>query len=334
MTAHRPSRSDRNPARYGETGTRLRGDAGETARPFGAHLRMRWWKPLVVVIALPLSMILLQIVLFRIAAMIEGDQVPPSTMTPLRLLAVNLSMGITGLLAVPFVSWLAKVPWRSVLSFPRRFDPRRLSRYLGVAVALIAAGNASLTVLAPGATTWTGFGVTGTTLALLAVVVATIPLQSVAEELMFRGAVMPAIASWVRPVVPALVIGVLFSSPVFALAHLAVDPWQLGYYTFLGICFSAMAVISRGLEASIALHIANNGLTSILNVLFAGGGAMVLDRSVVPGGPHLLIPVPFLLAMVGVVWWYERRRAGRRGDVRAGEGEASTGRHETNPLPG
>ncbi|MFP5072482.1 CPBP family intramembrane glutamic endopeptidase [Pseudonocardia nantongensis] len=269
---------------------------------------MSWWKPLVAVVALPLSMILLQIVLFEVAAMLEGDQAPPNTLTPLRMLAVNLSMGVTGLLAVPFTAWLAKVPWRSVLSFPRRFDGRRLLRYLGVTLVVIAGGNAALAVLAPESTTWTTFGITSTTVTLLAVVVLTTPLQSLAEELMFRGAIMPAIASWVRPAVPALVIGVLASSPVFALAHFAFDPWQLTYYTFLGLCFATMAVISRGLEASIALHIANNGLTSILNVIFAEGGTLVLDRAAVPGGPHLLIPVPFLLAAVGAVWWYERRQ--------------------------
>lgn len=311
MSSYRSPQSDRSPRSHREVETRplrRRGLIAEKARPFGAHLQMSWWKPLVVVVALPLSMILLQIVLFGVAAVIEGDQAPPNTMTPLRLLAVNLSMGITGLLAVPFIAWLAKVPWRNVLSFPRRFDVRRLFRYLGVTLVVIAGANAALAVLAPESTTWTTFGITGTTVTLLAVVVLTIPLQSLAEELMFRGAIMPAIASWVRPVVPALVIGVLVSSPVFALAHFAFDPWQLAYYTFLGICFATMAVISRGLEASIALHLTNNGLTSILNVVFAGGGALVLDRAAVPGGPHLLIPVPFLLAAVGIVWWYERRQ--------------------------
>ncbi|ANY10226.1 CAAX protease [Pseudonocardia sp. HH130630-07] len=265
---------------------------------------------------LPVSMILLQIVLFQVAAMIEGDQAPPNTLTPLRMLAVNLSVTITGLLAVPFIAWLAKAPWRTILSYPRRFDRRRLLRYLGVTLLLIAGGNATVAVLAPESTTWTTFGITGTTITLLAVVVLTIPLQSLGEELMFRGAIMPAIASWVRPVLPALVIGVVVSSPVFALVHFAFDPWQLAYYIFIGLCFATMAVISRGLEASIALHIANNGLTFILNVVFAGGGALVLDRATVPGGPHLLIPVPFMLAAVGTVWWYERRRSAVRSATR------------------
>ncbi|MCA1192680.1 CPBP family intramembrane glutamic endopeptidase [Saccharopolyspora sp. 6V] len=307
MSSPLPPRPDRAPRTLAAAGPpHPPAEFDGTPRPFGTHLRMSWWKPLVVVIGLPLSMLLLQIALFRGVAMIEGDQAP-DVLTPLRLLAVNLSMGITGLLAIPVAARFAGVPWRRVLSFPRRFDRGRLLRYLGGALVLVAGADAALAVLAPEATTWTTFGITGTTVTLLLVVVLTIPVQSLAEELMFRGAIMPALASWVRPVAPALVFGVLASSPVFALSHFAFDPWQLAYYTFLGVCFAAMAVISRGLEASIALHIANNALTSILNVLFAGGGALVLDRSAVPGGPHLLIPVPFFLAALAFVWWRERR---------------------------
>lgn len=98
------------------------------------------------------------------------------------------------------------------------------------------------------------------------------------------------------------------SSVVFAIVHGAADPWLLGYYAFFGLCAAAMAVISRGLEASIAFHVANNALTAILNALLACGGAFVLDRSVGAGGAHLLILVPINLAAVGVVWAYERRQ--------------------------
>lgn len=311
MSSPRPRRFDRSSRSHREIETRplcASEPLGEHARPFGAHLRMSWWKPLVVVVVLLIAMILCQLGLSQVAAVIEGGQGALTTLTPLRLLAANLGVGIAGLLAVPFIAWFAKVPWRSVLSFPRRFDGRRLLRYLGVTLVVIAGANAALAVLAPESTTWTTFAVTGTTVTLLAVVVLTTPLQALGEELMFRGAIMPALASWVRPVLPALVVGVLASSPVFAVAHAPTDPWQVAYYTFLGLCFATMAVVSRGLEASIALHVVNNGLTLVLNVVFAGGGALVLDRAAVPGGPHLLIPVPFMLAAVGVVWWYERRR--------------------------
>lgn len=223
-------------------------------------------------------------------------------------MAVNLSMGLTGLLAVPFIAWLARVAWRAVLSYPRSFEPRRLALYLAAAVALIAVANAVMGAVVPQATTWTGFGFSATTALLLIAVVLTTPLQAAAEELMFRGAIMPAAASWVRAVRPALVLGVVLSTILFAVIHGSVDLWLLGYYAFFGLCAAAMALISRGLEAPIAFHIANNAVTSILNAIFADSGTFIVDRSVGAGGPHLLILAPVNLLAVALVWMHERRR--------------------------
>lgn len=278
-------------------------------RPFGAHLHLRWWAPLLVVTVPPVAMVLLQILLFAGAALVEGGGHPPEALTPGRFLAVNLSMGLTGLLTVPFVARLAGVPWRTVLSFPRAIELRRLTTHLGVAVALFAVANLAMGALAPEATTWTGFGITGTTILLLLAVVLTTPLQAAAEELMFRGAVLPATASWVRAVRPALVLGVVLSTVAFAIVHGSADPWLLSYYGFFGLCAALMAVISRGLEAPIAFHIGHNAVTATLNAVLADGGALVVDRAVGAGGPHLLLLVPVNLLAVGLVWWDERRRA-------------------------
>lgn len=280
-------------------------------RPFGAHLRLAWWKPLLVIAVPPVAMVLLQILLFAGVALVEEENPLPEVLTPGRFLAVNLSMGLTGLLTVPFVARLAGVPWRTVLSFPRALEPRRLVTCLGLALVLFLIANLAMGALAPDATTWRGFGVTGTTVVLLLAVVLTTPLQAAAEELMFRGAVMPAAASWIRAMRPALVLGVVLSTVAFAIVHGSADPWLLGYYAFFGLCAALMAVISRGLEASIAFHIGHNAVTAILNALLADGGSLLLDRSVGAGGPHLLLLVPVNLLAVGLVWWDERRRRGR-----------------------
>jgi uncharacterized protein len=58
----------------------------------------------------------------------------------LKFLAVNLSVGATGLLAILLLGWLAGVPWRSLISSPRAFDARRLARYLIGATPLVGAG--------------------------------------------------------------------------------------------------------------------------------------------------------------------------------------------------
>src|SRR5699024_7984421 len=153
-----------------------------------------------------------------------------------------------------------------------------------------------------------------TTLGLIAVAVLTTPLQAAGEELLFRGAILPAVASWIRAVKPALVVGMIGSSLVFGAMHASLDPWLLSYYTAFGFCMAAMALISRGLEAPIAFHATNNLLMMVAGALFAGGEGVVIDRSVGMGGPFMLVVIALDVVAVLLVWWYERHlRARRRG---------------------
>ena len=126
--------------------------------------------------------------------------------------------------------------------------------------------------------------------------------------MMFRGALMPAVASWIRAAKPALIVGMIASSILFGLVHMSVDPWLLTYYTAFGACMAAMAVISRGLEAPIAFHVTNNVIMMVAGALFADGQGIVIDRSVGMGGPFMLVAIAVDLAAVAVVWLYERRQ--------------------------
>ncbi|GLX99378.1 hypothetical protein Hesp01_73280 [Herbidospora sp. NBRC 101105] len=67
---------------------------------------------------------------------------------------------------------------------------------------------------------------------------------------MFRSAVLPAAASWVRAVRPALVVGLVVAGLAFAVMHGSTDPWLFGYYTLFGVCTGLMAIISRGVDDS------------------------------------------------------------------------------------
>ncbi len=101
--------------------------AVDSSRPFGAHLRMSWWKPLVLIGVPPLVLVALQILLYQVVGVLEGSDDPLApTFTPLKFLAVNLSVGATGLLAILLLMWMTGVPWRSLISSPRAFDARRL----------------------------------------------------------------------------------------------------------------------------------------------------------------------------------------------------------------
>ena len=79
------------------------------------------------------------------------------------------------------------------------------------------------------------------------------PLQCIAEEYGFRGILMQAVGSWVK----FAPLAILTSSAAFATMH----PYNtIGVINIFadGCCFCIVAWLTRGLEASSALHIANN----------------------------------------------------------------------------
>jgi membrane protease YdiL (CAAX protease family) len=282
--------------------------AVDDSRPFGAHLRMSWWKPLVIIAVPPLVLVTLQVLLYQVVAVIEGSDDPlAGAFTPLKFLAVNVSTGAAGLLAILLLVRTTGVPWRSLISSPRAFDGRRLVQYLVGAVLLVDAGVGVVALVAPDSPGWTTFDITATTIALLVITLLTTPVQAAGEELMFRSAVLPAAASWVRAVRPALVVGLVVSSLAFAVIHGSVDPWLFGYYVVIGICTGLMAIISGGVEAPVAFHTANNVLLTSVNSLLAGGGTFALDRSTGSGDASLLILTAADIGMVVLVWRRERR---------------------------
>ncbi|WP_197675864.1 CPBP family intramembrane glutamic endopeptidase [Micromonospora auratinigra] len=269
---------------------------------------MAWWKPLVVLAVPPVVMLVLQVLSWQLVGVVESSDDPMSpTMTPLKSLGVNLSIGASGVVAILLLARIAGVPWRSLISSPRAFDARRLGTYLGRAALLVAAGIGVTALIASDSTPWVGFGVSGTTIALLVVTVLTTPLQSAGEELWWRSAVLPAAASWARAVRPALAVGLVVSSLGFATLHGSSDPWFFGYFAFIGLCTGLMATISRGIEAPVAFHVANNVLFGIVNTLLADGEPYAIDRSTDSGDASLLILAAVNIAMVTLVWLRERR---------------------------
>jgi membrane protease YdiL (CAAX protease family) len=269
---------------------------------------MSWWKPLVVIIVPPLALLVFQILLYLVVGVIEGSDDPLSTtFTPLKFLAVNLSTFAAGMLAILLLARMAKVPWRSLISSPRAFDGRRLVQYLLGAAVLVGAGLGVVALVAPDAPGWIAFGVSGTTVTMLVLTVLSTPLQTTGEDLIFRGAALPAAASWVRAVRPALVVGLMVSSLGFAVVHGSTDPLLFGYYTLFGVSAGLMGIISRGLEASVAFHIANNVLFTTVNTLMADGEPFSIDRATDTGDAALLIVAAVNVAMVVFVWIRERR---------------------------
>lgn len=281
----------------------------DPTRPFGAHLRMRWWRALLVIPTLFVIMLGGQLVLLIGAmafdAFILGKQIDPKgAMSPTMMLAANLSLALLTPAALLAMVFIGGVPWRSVVRNLPRPRLRRWLLYPSVFLGLIVIGLLVGTLVEPIPTdvTWNS-GV----LAFLALALFVTPFQAMGEEFMFRGAILPAVASWIRPVVPALIVGVFTSSVLFCLVHGAADPWLIAYYAIFGMCMALMAIVSRGLEAPIAFHAVNNVVFMVIGALMGGGEDLLIDRSAGAGGPWVLSMIGLDLLALAIVWFVERR---------------------------
>ena len=98
----------------------------------------------------------------------------------------------------------------------------------------------------------------------VAMLVALVPLQSAAEEFLFRGWLLQAIGAFVRSPWPAIVVPAL----LFAAAHGWGTPWGFADLVVFGVLAGWLTVRTGGLEAAIALHVVNNLVAMSLAAAF------------------------------------------------------------------
>jgi membrane protease YdiL (CAAX protease family) len=285
-------------------------------------VRTPWWTPIVVALVMGVIMLGAQVVLITIATIIDAvisGRVIMEGLTPLGMLAANLSLALLLPLALLALRWIAGVPWKAALSAGRPFSWKRLGTKLLHVFAVFAVVLTVAGLISPEALLGP-HGVRMGSLAIAYVVVAllTTPLQAAAEETLFRGTLLPLFGSWGRGRAGLAVgIGLAISSLLFGLAHGATDPWLALYYTGFGFCAGLMAVFTGGIEASIAFHVVNNVIFMVLGALSAGDQIMVIDRSAAggAGGPWVLLILALDLFVVLVVAIPERRRSRNIGDT-------------------
>ncbi|NYH80072.1 membrane protease YdiL (CAAX protease family) [Actinopolyspora biskrensis] len=135
---------------------------------------------------------------------------------------------------------------------------------------------------------------------LIAVIV--VPVQSAAEELVFRGLLLQTLNAWFR--VPWL--GIVVSSLVFLSGHGYTDPAVWAELLLMAGAMCWLSIRTGGLEAAIALHVSNNSLS-----LFIAGLSGV--PGVEQGGNYPLAQVAPLMVAVVVYTWLVDRSAARRG---------------------
>jgi hypothetical protein len=281
----------------------------DVRQPYLLAMRSRdwaWWRPLLGLLLLGVVYVVAAtvVVFLTLLTGLGPDFAMMDLVDPVTLLITNISL----IVAVPVV-WLAWITahgmgigWSSSVVAHLRW--RLVLPYALMALGTLGAGIA-LSVLAGlvlGEEQVTGpvssFGW------LLLIVVLTTPLQSAAEEYLFRGYLSQAIAGWIRsPVAGALIAGVA-TAALFSAAHLPGDwPTFLDRFAF-GLAASAVVWLTGGLEAAIVLHAVNNVLVFLLAGVLGGGVA----TEQLPAGTGVLLLLVSLLSMTGYVALVARSR--------------------------
>jgi membrane protease YdiL (CAAX protease family) len=288
----------------------------DVPQPYLLAMRSRdwaWWRPL-------LGLLLFGVVytaavfVVVVASLVTGaapDLAQPDLIDPPTLLVTNITL----IVAVPIIwlcwvvahgmkpgwssSVLARLRWR--LFAP--FTVRALVT-LGVGIVLsillsLAYGSGGPSGPVP------SFGL------LLVVVILTTPLQSAAEEYLFRGYLSQAIAGWIgRPRAGAVVAAVV-TAALFSAAHVPPDVLTFLDRFVFGLAASAVVWLTGGLEGAIVLHAVNNVLVFVL----AGALGEAVATEDVPAGPGILYVLLTVLSMGGYVALVARSRGRLRPEI-------------------
>lgn len=265
----------------------------------------RWWRPLLglLLFGVVFSVADVVVVLVAVLTRVSPDLALENLIDPFTLLVTNLTL-IVGIPTV-WLAWavahgmgtgwsssvLARMRWR--LFAPLTW---RALATLGVGVALtVVVGIAVEPDGVSGPVSGYGW--------LILVVLFTTPLQSAAEEYVFRGYLSQAIAGWIRAPRAGAVLAAVITATLFSLAHVPPDFLTFFDRFAFGLAASAVVWLTGGLEGAIVLHAVNN----VLIFLLAGGlgEAVATDDA----GPGLLVVGLDVLAMAAYVALVARSRA-------------------------
>jgi membrane protease YdiL (CAAX protease family) len=223
-------------------------------------------------------------------------------LTPFVLLFLNLSLALCIPLAMLLQWAFFGVRPRFLSSVEGRFRWRWTGRLALIVLPVFVVYVALLFLIQPGGE----FRLDATTIALVAIVLLTTPLQAAGEEYGMRGLVQRSVGAWFASPRAAFIVGALISGVVFCSAHFAGDPWLIAYYFLFGVAMSAAAWATGGIEAPIVIHATNNVLI-FLPAALLGGLDQGIDRSAGTGGPFILVPMVMVLLAAGIAWWWARR---------------------------
>jgi uncharacterized protein len=278
--------------------------------------RHRWWRPVLGLLLGAVTVIAAAVVVILFALAIEvlrgqsadlRDDSSLSADSPLGLLANNLVI-VTLIPASMLSVWAvhrAKVG--GLASVVDRLRWPVLGRFFLLACVVVVTFFAASFAIPPAGLGDIDPPPIATMVGLLAVVVLTTPLQSAAEEVGFRGYLSQAVGSWFARPLPGTLVAGAVSATLFALAHGGQEPALFADRFAFGVVASWLVWLTGGLEASIALHAANN-LVSLGYTASTGSVQETLETSTL-GWPAALLDMTMMLVFAAAV----ARLAGRWG---------------------
>ncbi|GHE39485.1 CPBP family intramembrane glutamic endopeptidase [Streptomyces capitiformicae] len=276
--------------------------------------RHRWWRPLLgtlfVVVAYVLAFGVVDVLSYAWGTARDYPEAPDGTIefgpvsgTALDLLMIAVAIPVV-LLAV---RWIGRRPAGTVSSVTGGLRWSWLGLCVVAAVPILAVSTGVMFLLpmegAPPAR-WAGWEVFGPALAMLVVLV---PLQSAAEEYLFRGWLTQAVGAFLRSPWWALVP----QAALFAAGHGWGTPWGFADLAVYGVVAGWLTVRTGGLEAAIGLHAVNN-------LLAFGTSAAVVDGlkndATAADAPwqYVAVDLAGIALYAAAVLWLARRRTPTR----------------------
>jgi uncharacterized protein len=271
-------------------------------QPYLRAMRSRtwaWWRPLagIALIAVLVLVADTAIILVAIATQVTPDLALLDLVDPVTLLVTNLTLIV--FIPIIWVAWavahgmkpgwsssvLGRLRWRLVLPYVRM-------ALVTLGVGIVASIGLSV-LIDPDSVTGPvdSFGW------LLLVVLLTTPLQSAAEEYVFRGYLSQTLVGWMRGPRAGPILAAVITGAVFSMAHLPPDIWTFLDRFVFALAASAVVWLTGGLEAAIVLHAVNNVLVFVL----AGSLGDGVATSEIPAGAGILFVLITTAAMAGYV---------------------------------
>ena len=273
-------------------------------RDFGTYPRRfstyRWYKPLLVGILIIVFMIVFDAAINSLTKMLFSVNITSTGYDDLDFFtaAGAFKNGARGADVIPAVILAALIVRdRPVSSYFSSMGGWRWKVFLKTfAAGLILFGIPNiLRYLLPGRTGDVRFTAGG--LILMALLM---PLQGIAEELLFRGYVMQTTGSWFK----LTAVGAVVQTLLFAAVH----PYNMTGVIDIavsGLIYALICIFSNGIEASSALHILNN-VTGILMAGF-GYGAITAETTAATLIVNSILKIVFFLFILfaGHRHWFD-----------------------------